>query len=948
MSDSEFVVGQRWVSNSEAELGLGIIKQLSGRQIEVFFPATEETRFYAANNAPLSRVIYSVGEQVKTRDQQSFTISTVQEFNGNYIYQGDSSDGDAISIHEMDLDSRVHFNKPQDRLFAGQVDKNSKFELRAKTLAHQHSLLSSSVYGLLGGRVQFLPHQLYIARNVTQRFAPRVLLADEVGLGKTIEAGLILHRQVLTGQVRRALIVVPDALLHQWLVEMLRRFNLRFTLIDKDRHEALTEQDEGNPFDSAQLVLCGLSELIAHPDMQADVTAADWDMMIVDEAHHLYWQEGNVSDEYALIETLAAQIPSLLLLTATPEQLGIDSHFARLRLLDPDRFHDLAAFKQQEEAYQPVSELIDLLDADTALEQVQKPATQKQLAEYLDADLLAQLLVEDTFLDASQIAIRQLLDRHGTGRVLFRNTRDVVAGFPERVLHPYPLTLPEALQTTDEPVLLPENLLGDAWLQTDERVQWLVDFLKAHRQDKVLIICAQADTAMDLETLLRLHHGVRSAVFHEDMSLVNRDRAAAFFAEEEEGAQCLVCSEIGSEGRNFQFCHQLVLFDLPNNPDLLEQRIGRLDRIGQHHAVNIHVPFYEKSAQEVLFNWYHQGMNAFERVFAAGQVVSAQTNDLLQRCLQNSNDKKAQSELIESTQEIVATTLAAMQSGRNRLLERNSFDKQDAELIVAELEDATRALELADYMDDVFDAFGVDQQTHSADSIIVEPGSHMLFEQFPALPEDGLTATYQRHRALSREDMAFLSWEHPMVTGAMDLVISSDLGNSAFCTLETSAFNAGTLLLEALFVVNCVSGRQLQTNRFITDSHLRLVIDERGRQHQESVPDREFNKLAGRIPRATAQELIRHARGQISGLIEHAEKAVVAPQEQIRQQALDTMHAELEAEQQRLQALAEVNPTIRQQEIDFLAQRRAQLADSIQSAELRLDAVRVAIVTEPS
>ena len=948
MSDSEFVVGQRWVSNSEAELGLGIIKQLSGRQIEVFFPATEETRFYAANNAPLSRVIYSVGEQVKTRDQQSFTISTVQEFNGNYIYQGDSSDGDAISIHEMDLDSRVHFNKPQDRLFAGQVDKNSKFELRAKTLAHQHSLLSSSVYGLLGGRVQFLPHQLYIARNVTQRFAPRVLLADEVGLGKTIEAGLILHRQVLTGQVRRALIVVPDALLHQWLVEMLRRFNLRFTLIDKDRHEALTEQDEGNPFDSAQLVLCGLSELIAHPDMQADVTAADWDMMIVDEAHHLYWQEGNVSDEYALIETLAAQIPSLLLLTATPEQLGIDSHFARLRLLDPDRFHDLAAFKQQEEAYQPVSELIDLLDADTALEQVQKPATQKQLAEYLDADLLAQLLVEDTFLDASQIAIRQLLDRHGTGRVLFRNTRDVVAGFPERVLHPYPLTLPEALQTTDEPVLLPENLLGDAWLQTDERVQWLVNFLKAHRQDKVLIICAQADTAMDLETLLRLHHGVRSAVFHEDMSLVNRDRAAAFFAEEDEGAQCLVCSEIGSEGRNFQFCYQLVLFDLPNNPDLLEQRIGRLDRIGQHHAVNIHVPFYEKSAQEVLFNWYHQGMNAFERVFAAGQVVSVQTDDLLQRCLQDSNDKKAQSELIENTQEIVATTLAAMQSGRNRLLERNSFDKQDAELIVAELEDATRALELADYMDDVFDAFGVDQQTHSADSIIVEPGSHMLFEQFPALPEDGLTATYQRHRALSREDMAFLSWEHPMVTGAMDLVISSDLGNSAFCTLETSAFNAGTLLLEALFVVNCVSGRQLQTNRFITDSHLRLVIDERGRQHQESVPDREFNKLAGRIPRATAQELIRHARGQISGLIEHAEKAVVAPQEQIRQQALDAMHAELEAEQQRLQALAEVNPTIRQQEIDFLAQRRAQLADSIQSAELRLDAVRVAIVTDPS
>lgn len=948
MSDSEFIVGQRWVSNSEAELGLGVIREVSGRHIEVFFPATEETRFYAANNAPLSRVIYSVGEQVKTQAQQSFTISAVQAFNGCYIYQGDSSEGDDVSIHEMDLDSRVHFNKPQDRLFAGQVDKNNKFELRAKTLAHQHLLLSSPVYGLLGGRVQFLPHQLYIAQNISQRYAPRVLLADEVGLGKTIEAGLILHRQLLTGQVRRALIVVPDALLHQWLVEMLRRFNLSFTLIDKARHEALAEQDEGNPFDSAQLVLCGLSDLVENTAMQTDVTATDWDMMIVDEAHHLFWQQDNASAEYQLIETLAAQVPSLLLLTATPEQLGIDSHFARLRLLDPDRFHDLESFKQQEEAYQPVSELIELLDAETAFEQVQTEAIQTRLAQYLDTDLMAQLKQQESFDQASQTAIRQLLDRHGTGRVLFRNTRDVVAGFPERILNTYPLAVPEPLQHIQEPLLLPENLLGENWLQTDSRVAWLVAFLKQHRQDKVLVICAQADTAMDLETMLRLHHGVRSAVFHEDMSLVNRDRAAAFFAEDEEGAQCLVCSEIGSEGRNFQFCHHLVLFDLPTNPDLLEQRIGRLDRIGQHHSVHIHVPYYQHSAQEVLLNWYHDGMNAFERVFAAGQIVSAETDAMLQMCLQNSTDDKAQATLISTTKHIVETTLAALQSGRNRLLERNSFDVESAQQVVAELEDATRALELADYMDDVFDAFGVDQQAHSADSIIIEPGTHMLYDQFPALPEDGLTATYQRHRALSREDMAFLSWEHPMVTGAMDLVTSSDLGNSAFCTLETNAFKAGTLLLEALFVVNCVSGRQLQTSRFIADSHLRLVVDEQGRQHQEILPEQQFNKLAGRIPRATAQELIRHARSQITGLIAHAEKAVIEPQQQIRDKALKAMQAELEAEQQRLQALAKVNPTIRQQEVDFLAQRRTQLTDSIQSAELRLDAVRVSIVTEPS
>ena len=94
------------------------------------------------------------------------------------------------------------------------------------------------------------------------------------------------------------------------------------------------------------------------------------------------------------------------------------------------------------------------------------------------------------------------------------------------------------------------------------------------------------------------------------MSLLG-DKAAHYFAQNEDGAQVLICSEIGSEGRNFQFAHQLVLFDLPLIPDLLEQRIGRLDRIGQQRDIQIHVPYFSDSAQQVLFDWYHQGLNAF-------------------------------------------------------------------------------------------------------------------------------------------------------------------------------------------------------------------------------------------------------------------------------------------------------------------------------------------------
>src|SRR5690606_27570682 len=153
------------------------------------------------------------------------------------------------------------------------------------------------------------------------------------------------------------------------------------------------------------------------------------------------------------------------------------------------------------------------------------------------------------------------------------------------------------------------------WWLADPRVEGVAGWLEQHRRHKVLVFCGYADTDQSLVDYLRLRTGLLPPLFHEGLSLLERDRAVAYFADLEEGAQVLVCSEIGSEGRNFQFAHDLVMFDLPLNPDLLEQRIGRLDRIGQTQTVNIHVPVYpggenQHSAQQKLLNWYHQGLTA--------------------------------------------------------------------------------------------------------------------------------------------------------------------------------------------------------------------------------------------------------------------------------------------------------------------------------------------------
>ena len=953
--------GQRWVSNTESDLGLGIVLEVSNRRVEMSFPAADEKRVYAIDNAPLSRVRYETGQQISNTKGQQLTISEVEEHNDCLIYLGSDEHGQIMVVPELELNSFVQFSKPQERLFAGQIDKNRAFQLRLNTLRHYRQLQENPVAGLLGARIQLLPHQLYIANEIANRFAPRVLLADEVGLGKTIEAGLIIHQQLLTGRARRVLITVPDSLVHQWLVEMLRRFNLFFTILDEERCLALTESGTENPFDSTQFALCSLSFLEENPERLIQAKAADWDLLVVDEAHHLEWTEQQASPAYLSIEALSHHTRGLLLLTATPEQLGIEGHFARLRLLDPARYYSIESFREEEARYAPVNELVQNLLAEDGLKQYTSKPVQKQLANFLGKTALDELNIEFESHKSEpekvlNRLIRELLDRHGTGRVLFRNTRTSVAGFPQRELHTHLFDAPEkALPDSEtalanpgsvEALLRPELLLGKKWLKSDPRVKWLVDFLKQQRDEKVLVICARAETALQLEDFLNLKQGVHSAVFHEGLSLVARDRAAAYFADEEQGAQVLICSEIGSEGRNFQFSSQLVLFDLPLNPDLLEQRIGRLDRIGQRNKVQIHAPCYSNSAQHVLLRWYHEGINAFESTCAIGQSIFQAFEEKLTNCLLQADNTTAVTDLISETNDRAEALVTELQNGRDRLLELNSCNDEKAVLIIEEMHAHERRHALSSYMEGVFDQFGVDQEHHTANSVVLRPGEHMTGHSFPSLPEDGLTATYQRDLALSREDFHFLTWEHPMVTGAMDMVLSGEYGNTAFCTMKLPPYKAGTILLEAIFTPSCPAPPALQLHRYLPLSMSRVVVDSKGNNLSELLTEKHFNKLGQRVRKLAAQDFVRHTRPKVVEMIKHAEQLATSQEASIIKAAKTRMQKLQESELGRLRALSEVNPNIRQEELDYLAAKTDELEHYLASTHLKLEAIRLAVTTE--
>lgn len=961
-----FAIGQRWISESENNLGLGIIIGTDARTVRISFPASNEQRVYALASAPLIRVRFQAGDIITHTEGWKAIVIDVTEDNGTALYLVQRQDTQEKTVlQEAELTHRISFSKPQERLFTAQIDRSDRFAVRYRALQYQQAQFKSPLRGLRGIRAGLIPHQLHIAREAGGRINPRVLLADEVGLGKTIEAGMILQQQLFAGRVERVLIIVPETLQHQWLVEMLRRFNLHFSLFDEERSRdfAATEDEaERNPFESENMIICSLDWLISQPERAQQALKTDFDMLIVDEAHHLEWSEQSAGASYRLVEQLSRRIPSVLLLTATPEQLGLESHFARLKLLDSHRFHDYQSFLQEQQSYQPVAKAVTTLLTGNPLSAVEKNSISDLLARQ-NVEPLFQIInsgaEEEQRTAAARILINNLIDRHGTGRILFRNTRQGVKGFPRRVFRPVTLEMPpqysHALnimhmsgENAGDKLLYPEHVFqqmnpDSCWWEFDPRLAWLLAFLKNNRSEKVLVICRQADTAVQLAQTLREKEAVRSAVFHEKMSVIERDRAAAYFAQQEEGAQVLLTSAIGSEGRNFQFACHLVLFNLPHNPDLLEQCIGRLDRIGQTREVQIHVPCFAGSAQILLARWYHEGLNAFEETCPMGAAIFEKCGQNLQNFLSKPTALSAFNAFVADTRRMCRQLKTELEQGRDRLLELNSGGGEAARQLAADIEQQDGSAELINFASVLFDIIGVEQDDSGENAIVITPTGHMAEPDFPGLKEEGVTVTFDRRLALAREELEFLTWDHPMIRNGIDLITSGDIGKSAAALLVNNALPAGTLLLELIYVVEVQAPKGLQLTRFLPPTPIRILLDNKGNDSAAQVSFDGLEKRLKPMNRNMANKVVKMVRSDIEKLIMIGETKIAKQAYTVIETAAQQADQTLSVELDRLNALKAVNRNIRQDEIELLEQLREQSLEQLKHANWRLDSLRVIV-----
>ncbi len=956
-----FKIGQRYFNEADVALGLGQVVARQDRMVKLQFAAVDETRIYAMDSAPLIRYKPQPGDELACRDGRSITLTEVIETDGLLSYQGVDDQGQTVHLDETEIDDHIALSQPKDRLLNAQLDSPKWFQLRQDATDIRRRLWQSDWYGLIGCRTALLSHQLYIARQVSRRFAPRVLLADEVGLGKTIEAGLIVHAQLLNGLADRVLFLVPDSLVHQWMVELLRRFNIHASVFDEVQCEALQESGYDNPFESAQQVLAPLSLITESAERFEQLKAAGWDLLVVDEAHHLqqpkhdnylnddilFDQEKLNKDEraYAVIEGLSEVIAGVLLLTATPEQLGQRSHFARLRLLDKDRFHDYNAFLEEQLSFEPIAEGVSLL---IEAQQHEKALPLDQVSTVLSAHVADSVLEDLRQLsdqpEKTSAFILRLLDQYGTGRIMFRNTRQSVSGFPKRVLKQTELSMPDSYQPVDDVQahLSPElsfqgNDEHSSWTAVDPRITWLVDTLASLGKEKVVLIAHHADTVCALADHLREKYGLHAALFHEGMSLVERDQAAAWFADFEQGTNILLCSEIGSEGRNFQFARHLILFDLPPHPDLLEQRIGRLDRIGQGREIMLHVPVFKQTSQQTWFRWYHDGLGVYNEPNPAASVLFKQFNPELFKTLKPSETEQ----LIADTQAQSKQLLEAMSRGRNRLLEFQSHPPASAKL-VTQAEAAEKVDELISFMHRVYDLYGVDYEVNSNGSEILKPTEQMQ-GYFPRLPDEGMTVTYHRHYALANETWHYLTWEHPMVSEVMDMIMTQEKGNSTLVAIQQQGLKAGQMFLECHYQY-ALSGQQ---NRYLAGilppQRVRLLLTEQGKDLAEQLDAASLKGLAQSVPQKTAIAVLKAKLPVIKQLLKLADLKIKQQHKKLVSQWQQRVKSTLAADIERLRQLAEHNQLVREAE---LAQADKQLKiamERVGALQPQLDSLRILV-----
>ena len=707
-------IGTKVLHKYNRDLGPGRVEEVAARRVVVFFPRSGERLTFGAGDTGLKPLELSAGRDARIEETDEIvTLASRPKSPGTSWLTTDGR-----LIEEGLLWPAEIPQDPVERLAGLDVDRAAAFRSRVDGLFLSRMRQAKGLGSFLGGRIAIYPHQLHVAERATAYEPVRWLLADEVGLGKTIEACLVLSRLVRTERADRVLVVAPSTLTVQWLGELWRKFHQVFVLLDA-RRRADVAKDHGpefNPFEAHRRSVLGIEDLVSEPGLAQRAVDAGLDLLVVDEAHRLVLD----AEAERAVAPLARAAKHLLLLSATPLEADTSGFFRLLQLVRPD-------------AYRSETEFVAALGENQPL----PPCTSA--------------------------------------------TRRVdIGGLPPRVPLPVELDRAPAAQA----------LSGDEKADADDpRVAWLVGKAKAFapggaEEGKTLVFCHDLPTLQALKVLLERDTRKRVAVFHEELTPERRDLEVAEFRRPK-GPTFLISTECGGEGRNFEFCRRLVLFDLPLDPAQVEQRIGRLDRISRKERVEI-VYFRPPSG------FWRDLVELYERIGLFREPLGG-----LERSLANVEAaiRKAEKTSARGLAGLAVDELVAERRGAAQVRQRAAYHHLHAEgfrsdlgsgilsRVPAGLDAAMERFVVA-----ACELYGFDvAEKKGPRTWYLEFGGDALLEHLPGVPGGSrFLGTFDREEAVLREELDFFASGHPLVEGIFQELEDGPRGRAALVKLERS------------------------------------------------------------------------------------------------------------------------------------------------------------------
>jgi ERCC4-related helicase len=542
---------------------------------------------------------------------------------------------DLVLLHRLEeVDEEIPLSGLSDETYSTAHLRYAAVLGKLATLIHDDKLLAP-----LDSAVTPLPHQIKALKKVLSRPRVRFLLADEVGLGKTIEAGLVIKELKMRGRIKRILVIAPKGLIPQWIVEMQERFGETFRFFEPAAFEGYRQMTGAeNAWKSYDRVICSMDAVKplesrrgwSAEQVQAynqerilDLSAADWDLVIIDESHRVAGSADTVA-RHAMARMVAEATPHLLLLSATPHQGKTESFQRLMRLLDRDAFADPSSVDRKR-----VAPFVVRTEKRNATDHQGKPLFTPRITkmlpvpwgEHTDQEELYEAVTEYV-REGYNKALSDKNSSYGFLMILMQrlvtsSTEAIAATLGRRI---------EALRAPEEQLqLFSDHELqelqeqdGEAQLEAvlkkqikalkneraevealheaakrviargpDAKAEALLDTIYKLQQDeadpelKVLIFTEFVPTQRMLAEFLE-GSGFSVVCLNGSMNLDERKATQKAFSED---ARIMISTDAGGEGLNLQFCHIIINFDLGWRPMALEQRIGRVDRIGQKHVV---------------------------------------------------------------------------------------------------------------------------------------------------------------------------------------------------------------------------------------------------------------------------------------------------------------------------------------------------------------------------